>query len=91
MMFFIKKKKKPETNLPHWGDSKIWIENCIDSCKTGKQISSTFNLILLYEKQYKGQFDYVFLGNITKDLHNKRNDKWGEILKKDLNNKQNQH
>ena len=84
MMFFIKKKKKPETNLPHWGDSKIWIEKCIDSCQTNEQISTVFNLIALYEKQYRGQFDHVFIENITRELHLKRYNKWEEITKKEL-------
>jgi hypothetical protein len=82
MIFFIK--KKPETNLPHWGDAKIWIEKCIDSCQTTKQISAAFNLIILYENQYYKQVDRGFLGDLTRDLHIKRCNKWEEITKKGL-------
>ncbi len=84
MMFFIKKKKKPEMDLPHWGDAKIWIENCIDSCQTKKQISTVFNLITLYEKQYSNQVDNVFLEDMRRNLHLKRYNKWEEITKKEL-------
>lgn len=84
MMFFIKKKKKPEMNLPHWGDVKTWIEKCIDSCQTRKQISSTYQLITLYYKQYLNQIDDGMLREIIRGLHVRRNEKWGEILKKEL-------
>jgi hypothetical protein len=83
-MFFIKKKKKPENDLPHLGDAKIWIENCIDSCQTNEQISTVFNLITLYEKQYFNQVDHDFLGGVTRELHLKRCNKWEEITKKEL-------
>jgi hypothetical protein len=71
-------------DLPHLGDAKIWIEKCIDSCQTNEQISTVFNLIALYEKQYSKQVDYGFLGNITRELHLKRYNKWEEITKKEL-------
>jgi hypothetical protein len=69
---------------PHWGDAKIWIEKCIDSCQTKKQISTIFNLITLFEKQYSNQVDTVFLEDMRRDLHLKRYNKWEEILKKEL-------
>jgi len=82
MTFFTK--KKPKMGLPHLGDSKIWIEKCIDSCQTRKQISTIFNLITLFEKQYSNQVDTVFLEDMRRDLHLKRCNKWEEILKKEL-------
>ena len=74
-------------NLPHWADSKTWIEKCIDSCQTRKQVSSTYQLICLYFNQHWNQTDNEVLREVVRNLHIRRNDKWEEILKKELKKK----
>jgi hypothetical protein len=77
-MIFFTRKKNRLTNLPHWEEVKKWIEKCIDSCQTRKQISSTYQLISLYYKQYLNQIDAGTLRGIVRELHIRRNEKWGE-------------
>jgi hypothetical protein len=71
-------------DLPHWADAKTWVEKCIDSCQTRKQISSTYQLVSLYFSQYWNRVDDGILREIVRNLHSRRNNKWEEIIKKEL-------
>jgi hypothetical protein len=43
-----------------------------------------YQLISLYDNKYKNEIDPDLLWHIVRNLHRKREDKWEEILKKEL-------
>ena len=78
-------KKKTSTN-PHYGDSMRWIEKTIDSCETAEQVKIAERLIRLFEDLYQGELDPSELRSISRSLHIKSIERWGQIVDWKLNN-----
>ena len=78
-------KKKTSTN-PHYGDVVRWIERVIDSCKTTDQIKTAESLIRLFEVQYSEELIPSELRSISRSLHIRNLEKWGQIVDWKLNN-----
>ena len=79
-------KKKTSIN-PHYGDSMRWIEKTIDSCETVDQVRIAGRLIRLFENLYYGELDPSELRSISRSLHIRNINKWGEVAEKELNKK----
>ena len=82
MILFTKKKRT--TNNPHYGDSMRWIEKAIDSCKTTDQIRTAGRLIRLFEDLYYGELEHSELRSISRTLHIRSIEKWGQISEERL-------
>jgi hypothetical protein len=79
-------KKKTSTN-PHYGDSMRWIEKAIDSCETVDQVRTAGRLIRLFEELYYGELEGSELRSISRSLHIRSIEKWGEVVEKEINKK----
>ena len=80
MKFFLRRKiQTEEKTKPHHGDVALWVQKCIDSCKTVDQTRSADRLIRLYENQYEGEVPASILRISTKELERRALDRWADL------------
>ena len=77
-------KKKRTTNNHHYGDSMRWIEKTIDSCETTEQVKIAERMIWLFEDLYSGELPPSEIGDISRSLHIRSIEKWGQITEEKL-------
>lgn len=82
--FFFKRKTK--NSLPHWGDTKTWIEKIIQSVDNSKQVKVCRELTYKWAEQYSGVLDPNTLRNISRELMIKCDGKYYKLKEEELQN-----
>lgn len=82
--FFLKRKTK--NSLPHWGDSKKWVENVIESVESVQQTKVCRELIYNWGRQYSESLDQNTIRNISRELMIKCDGKYYGLKEEELLN-----
>ena len=77
-------KKKPESQLPHWGDTKNWIEKIINSVDNSKQTTVCRQLIYNWSETYSDTLDYTTRVNVERHLMVMCDNKFFGLKEKEL-------
>jgi hypothetical protein len=77
-------KKKPESQLPHWGDTKNWIEKVINSVDNPKQITACRQLIYLWCKTYSNELGFITTDEVRRHLSTMCDNKFYGLKEKEL-------
>lgn len=83
-MFNFFFKQKPKNTLPHWGDTKKWIEKVIQSVESSKQDKVCRSLVYKWSEQYSDVLDKKTLRNVSRDLMIQCDNKFYQMKEQEL-------